>query len=123
MKWTYQHERLWKYGISGDNPILLVKLRDNNDTYLINEVTKAKEYFDMKNITVDVVVLSKNEIQTNFKTLINIPLEDKRVIEARANLILDAKLGSISNSNESKEIETLRRKQIEKNTTINIRAR
>lgn len=69
--------KLWKYEISGDNPILLVKLRDNNDTYLINEVTKAKEYFDMKNITVDVVILSKNEIQTNFKTLINIPLEDK----------------------------------------------
>ena len=96
--------KLWKYGISGDNPILLVKLRDNNDTYLINEVTKAKEYFDMKNITVDVVILSKNEIQTNFKTLINIPLEDKRVIEARANLILDAKLGSIGI--QMKEIET-----------------
>ena len=96
--------KLWKYGISGDNPILLVKLRDNNDTYLINEVTKAKEYFDMKNITVDVVILSKNEIQTKFKTLINIPLEDKRVIEARANLILDAKLGSIGI--QMKEIET-----------------
>lgn len=89
-------EKLWKYGISGDNPILLVKLRDKNDTYLINEITKAKEYFNMKNILVDIVILSENEIQSNFKTLINIPLEDKRVIEARANLILDSKLGSIN---------------------------
>ena len=89
-------EKLWKYGISGDNPILLVKLRDKNDTYLINEITKAKEYFNMKNILVDIIILSKNEIQSNFKTLINIPLEDKRVIEARANLILDSKLGSIN---------------------------
>ena len=89
-------EKLWKYGISGDKPILLVKLRDNNDMYLINEISKAKEYFDMKNIDVDIVVLSKNKVETEFKTLINIPLEDKRIIECRANLILDAKLGSIS---------------------------
>ncbi len=89
-------EKLWKYGISGDNPILLVKLRDKNDTYLMKEIAKAKEYFNMKNILVDIIILSKNEIQSNFKTLINIPLEDKRVIEARANLILDSKLGSIN---------------------------
>ena len=90
------NEKLWKYGISGDNPILLVKVRDNNDTYLLNEVTKLKEYLDMKNIAVDIIVISKNKVQTNFKTLINIPSEDKRVIEARANLILDSKLGSMS---------------------------
>ena len=99
------NERLWKYGISGDNPILLAKLRDKNDTYLLNELIKAKEFFDMKNIPVDIVVLSKNEIQTDFKKLINIPLEDRRVIEARANLILDSKLGSISVQMKVKETE------------------
>lgn len=99
------NEKLWKYGISGDNPILLAKLRDKNDTYLLNELIKAKEFFDMKNIPVDIIILSKNEIQTDFKTLINIPLEDKRVIEARANLILDSKLGSISVQMKAKEME------------------
>ena len=104
------NEKLWKYGISGDSPILLVKVRDNNDTYLLNEISKVKEYLDMKNIVADIVVLSKNEITSKFKTLINIPTEDKRVIEARANLILDSKLGSISiqmknkNSNDTKNI-------------------
>ena len=99
------NEKLWKYGISGDNPILLAKLRDKNDTYLLNELIKAKEFFDMKNIPVDIIILSKNEIQTDFKTLINIPIEDKRVIEARANLILDSKLGSISVQMKAKEME------------------
>ena len=104
------NEKLWKYGISGDDPILLVKVRDNNDTYLLNEISKVKEYLDMKNIEADLVVLSKNEITSKFKTLINIPTEDKRVIEARANLILDSKLGSISiqmknkNNNDTKNI-------------------
>ena len=104
------NEKLWKYGISGDSPILLVKVRDNNDTYLLNEISKVKEYLDMKNIVADIVVLSKNEITSKFKTLINIPTEDKRVLEARANLILDSKLGSISiqmknkNSNDTKNI-------------------
>ena len=99
------NEKLGKYGISGDNPILLAKLRDKNDTYLLNELIKAKEFFDMKNIPVDIIILSKNEIQTDFKTLINIPIEDKRVIEARANLILDSKLGSISVQMKAKEME------------------
>ena len=97
------NEKLWKYGISGDNPILLVKIKDKNDMYLINEVNKAKEYFNMKNILVDIIILSKEEIQTNLKTLVNILPEDKRVIEARANLILDSKLGSINIQMKEKE--------------------
>ncbi len=88
-------QKLWKYGISGDNPIIVVKVQDKNDTYLLNEVLKAKDYVNMKNILVDVVVLSKNEVQSNFITLIDIPVEDKRVIESRASLILDSKLGSL----------------------------
>ena len=100
------NKKLWKYGISGDNPILLIKVRDNNDAYLLNEVAKVKEYLDMKKIVVDIVILSKNEITTKFKTLINIPTDDKRVLEARANVILDSKLGSMSvQMNESNKLK------------------
>ena len=34
----YKQEELWKYGISGDLPIILVKIRNVNDQYVIKEV-------------------------------------------------------------------------------------
>ena len=92
----FSNPMIWKYGISGDNPILLVKIRDKNDMYLVNEVMKAKEYFDIKNILVDVVVFSDEYIQIgNAKVIVNLPREEKRVIEARANLIVDSKRGAL----------------------------
>ena len=92
----FSNEKIWKYGISGDNPILLVKIRDKNDIYLIEEVMKAKEYFDIKNILVDIVVITEEDIKVqNVKILNNISREDKRVLEARANLIIDSKLGAL----------------------------
>ena len=92
----YSNPKIWKYGISGDNPILLVKIKDKNDMYLVEEVLKAKEYFNTKNILVDIIVISEENLEvSNIKVLTNIPREDKKVIEARANLVLDAKLGSL----------------------------
>ena len=92
----FSNEKIWRYGISGDNPILLVKIRDKNDIYLIEEVMKAKEYFDIKNILVDVVVITDENIEMqNVKILYNISREDRRVLEARANLIIDSKLGAL----------------------------
>lgn len=92
----FSNPNIWKYGISGDRPILLVKIKDENDLYLVQEVMKAKEYFETKNITIDVIVLSEKELEiANVKILSNIPREDKRVIEARANLVLNSTLGSL----------------------------
>ena len=92
----YSNPKIWKYGISGDKPILLIKIKDENDLYLVQEVMKAKEYFNTKNIDIDVIVISEKELEIdNVKTLSNIPREDKRVIEARANLVLNSKLGSL----------------------------
>ena len=93
------NEKIWKYGISGDNPILLVKLKDQNDLYLLKEILKAKEYFNIKNIDVDIVVLTDDynlKIENNdIKILYNIKREDKKVFEVRANLVIDSKLGSL----------------------------
>lgn len=93
----FSNPKIWKYGISGDKPIMLVKIKDESDLYLIQEVLKAKEYFETKNIEVDFIVLSEKEFETdNVRILSNIPREDKRVIEARANLVLNSSLGSIN---------------------------
>ena len=47
----YPVSNLWKYGISGDLPILLVKIKDINDIDIIKEVLSAYEFFRVKNIT------------------------------------------------------------------------
>lgn len=44
----YQKDQLWKYGISGDLPIILIKIRDVNDGYVIREVLKAYEFLERK---------------------------------------------------------------------------
>ena len=56
-KQKYKQSELWKYGISGDLPILLAKIKDANDVYIISEILKAYEFFRTKNIKID---LNKN---------------------------------------------------------------
>ena len=36
-KQRYNQSELWKYGISGDLPIILVKIKDINDSYVVKE--------------------------------------------------------------------------------------
>ena len=57
----YQKDQLWKYGISGDLPIILIKIRDVNDGYVIREVLKAYEFFRTKNIQTEVVILDEEK--------------------------------------------------------------
>lgn len=52
---------LWKYGISGDLPILMVKIKDINDIDIIQEVLSAYEFFRVKNIKVDLVILNEEK--------------------------------------------------------------
>ena len=60
-KENYSQEDLWKLGISGDIPILLVKIRDPNDSYVIDHILKAKEFFSLKNCEVDIVILNEEK--------------------------------------------------------------
>ncbi len=57
----FRQSDLWKYGISGDLPILLVKIRDVNDSYVIKDVLKAYEFFRTKNIETEVVILDEEK--------------------------------------------------------------
>ena len=43
---NFRIDSLWKYGISGDLPILLVKIRDSNEIEILEEILK-----DMKKTT------------------------------------------------------------------------
>lgn len=132
----YSQRELWKYGISGDLPIILVKVKEENDIYVVKEILKAYEYFITKNIKMDLVIINnevniyekylKNEIEREiysigFNYLINNKIfiidkqevEDIYLFEFKSSVILNAHLGNLENI-----IEDLQEQLVEKNSKI-----
>ncbi len=58
---NYHQSDLWKYGISGDLPIILLKVRNVNDSYVIKEMLKAYEFFRMKSVETEIVILDEEK--------------------------------------------------------------
>ena len=58
---NFNQSDLWKYGISGDLKIVLVKIRDINDVDVIEQVLKMYEFFLSKNIQIDLVFLDEEK--------------------------------------------------------------
>jgi len=56
---------LWPYGISGDNPIVLTVLREMEEIDVINEIIKAHEYWRLKNLKVDLIILCEEDNSYN----------------------------------------------------------
>lgn len=50
---------LWKYGISGDFPIILVSIQDVNDIFVIKQILKAYEFFKLRNIKTEIVIINE----------------------------------------------------------------
>ena len=111
---------LWKFGISGDLPILAIKIRDVSDISVVKDALKAYEYYKVKNIKIDLVILNEEkktydnyvyeEIQNaildrnlgymqningGIFVLNNLDKIQRRIVEYRANLLIDAHLGNI----------------------------
>ena len=55
-------EGLWPHGISGDLPILLLRVLEEDDLPLVREVLKAQEYWRLKGLRADVVILNEHPI-------------------------------------------------------------
>jgi cyclic beta-1,2-glucan synthetase len=53
---------LWKYGISGDLPIVLVRIADETGIGLFRELLKAHEYLRHKGLLFDLVVLNERGV-------------------------------------------------------------
>ncbi|MEZ4682672.1 MAG: glucoamylase family protein [Caldilineaceae bacterium] len=49
---------LWAYGISGDYPILLVRIREEEEGELLQEVLRAHRYWRRRGLQIDVVILN-----------------------------------------------------------------
>ena len=53
---------LWPHGISGDLPILLVRVLEHDDVALVRQVLQAQEYWRLKGLSADVVILNEHPL-------------------------------------------------------------
>ena len=58
---TLPQSALWAYGISGDLPVLLFTISDTNGLPMADRLLKAHEYFTIKGIACDLVILCRQE--------------------------------------------------------------
>ncbi len=72
---------LWKFGISGDRPILLARIEDGADIGVIRQLLTAHEYLHVKRLGIDFVIL--NEQATSYAEGLQQDLE-MRVRESNA---------------------------------------
>lgn len=114
----YQQSDFWKYGISGDFPIILVTVKSPNDIYVVKEILKVHETLRIKGIKTDLCILDyeKNVYEQYVKDqiiqeILNLQIgylqnisggifllnaneiEDEELFCFRANLWIDAQKG------------------------------
>ena len=114
---------LWKYGISGDIPILLVRITDHIEIPLFRELLKAHEYLRLKGFAFDLVVLNEHapsylqELQHALMQLVEsgpeqawqdrpggvfirrvdlMPLEDQQLLRAVARVVMEGTDGGLA---------------------------
>ncbi|HEV8632219.1 MAG TPA: glucoamylase family protein, partial [Thermoanaerobaculia bacterium] len=59
---TLGQEGLWPQAISGDLPILLVRVVEEDDLPLVRQVLQAQEYWRLKGLSADVVLVNENPL-------------------------------------------------------------
>lgn len=115
---------LWKYGISADNPIILLTMLSLEEKATLLTILKGKEYWSLKGLQVDLIIINNQETSyyndleeeiidilslrfrqnTSLKNLgvyiINnnlITIEDRYLLYASADIILDASDSNLNN--------------------------
>ena len=66
---------LWKFGLSGDRPIILVELNDIRDMSFIYEILKAYEYYKTKFIFIDILII--NNESSKFTPIIKKEIDEE----------------------------------------------
>lgn len=66
---------LWRFGVSGDRPIILVEINDIADLSFVFEVLKAFEYYKSHSIFVDVMIVNNESSQ--YAKIIKKEIEDE----------------------------------------------
>lgn len=113
---------LWAYGVSGDLPITLIKVRKSDDISFVKQMLRGQEYLRLKGLKFDLVILNlhpesyaqnvQDELNiavrtSGFQHWINkpggvfilrknmLPEEDARLFEAIARVTFEADLGGV----------------------------
>jgi cyclic beta-1,2-glucan synthetase len=119
---TRGQAELWKYGISGDLPILLVHLKDDGEAVLLRDLLKAHEYLRRKGLAFDLVVLNDHassylqDLQNTLLQMVEgspeqgwvdrpggvflrradlMPPDDRTLLEAAARVVMDGADGGL----------------------------
>lgn len=71
---TKSQPYLWRFGISGDYPIILLRLKDDSEIEAVKDIIIAYEYLRMKGVKVDLVVL--NEVEEGYYQDFNRKISD-----------------------------------------------
>lgn len=85
----YQIQDVWKFGISGDNPIILVEIKNTEEIYAVDELLETIEFFNVKNIRIDLCILNNEKIsyETFVKDEINESIKNHRLEYLKNNQI------------------------------------
>jgi len=76
---------LWGHGISGDLPIVLIRIDDTDDLGIVRQLLRAFEYWRLKQLNVDVVILNERsssytqDLQSALETLIRAGLSRAKI--------------------------------------------
>ncbi|HLJ92161.1 MAG TPA: glucoamylase family protein [Gemmataceae bacterium] len=115
---------LWRYGISGDRPIVLVRIAEMEELPLVRQLLTAHAYWRLKGLEVDMVLLNEQrtgyfeELHQELQNLVRgsddrglldkpggvfvrkaaqIPREDQILLQAAAHCVLAGNQGSLAN--------------------------
>ena len=67
---------LWAHGISGDLPIVLVRIDESEDVDIVRQLLRAHEYWGLKSLKVDLVIMNERgvtyaeDLQQTLETLV-----------------------------------------------------
>ncbi len=75
---------LWRHGISGDRPIVLLRVKEAEDRAIVEQLLRAHEYWRMKNLAVDLVILNEKEstYAGDFQTLLEGMVRDIKALSS-----------------------------------------
>ena len=122
---------LWSYGISGDSPIVLLRISDTGKIEIVRQLIHAHSYWRTKGLTVDLVIVNEDvsvyrqSLQDQITSLISsgieaqmldkpggifvrrleqIPNDDRVLLQAAARIVLDDEKGSLAEQLEHRSI-------------------
>jgi cellobiose phosphorylase len=122
---------LWSYGISGDAPIILLRISDAEKIEIVRQLIQAHSYWRMKGLTVDLVILNEDvsvyrqSLQDQITRMISsgieaqmldkpggifvrrleqIPNDDRVLLQAAARVVLDDEKGTLTQQMEHRSV-------------------